>query len=225
MAPLLFAALLLQAAAPGSGEATPFEIDREASVVAVVTHRAGFAARLAHNHLVVATGYDATLDVAASRPPEASFHLRIPVAGLVVDAPEHRARWAQRLAELGVEDELGSPGEDDRSEIAAAMRSEDQLDQERFPWIEVRLVDVREGGRLLGGTAFPWTAVVELTVRDRVVRSELPLRFSLEGDLLDVEATGTFTFQELGIEPYSAALGAVRNANEFDLYLNLKARR
>ena len=48
---------------------------------------------------------------------------------------------------------------------------------------------------------------------------------AIDGDELSIEAVGEFTFEEFGIEPYSAFLGSVKNKNEFFIYLNLKAIR
>ena len=203
----------------------PFEVVEAESVFAVVTHKGGFAARLAHNHLIVASGYDVELTFDESDPMATAFAFSAPVDQLLVDPAESRQAWARRLADLDVEDDLGSPGEDDQRDIRNAMLGEKQLDFANHPTIEVQLIRISEGSQDLSGVVFPWMAEVEVTVRGVAVRRLVPMRYELAGDVLSVEAVGRFTFEEFGIEPYSAALGAVKNKNEFDLYLNMKATR
>jgi len=227
---LLFVAVAVQL--PGApledmaeASSDAFAVVEAESVFAVVTHKGGFAARLAHNHLIVASGYEVELVFDEADPLATAFMFSAPVDQLLVDPAESRQAWASRLADLDVEDDLGSPGEDDRRDIRNSMLSEKQLDFANHPTLSVELIRVSEGSQDLSGVVFPWMAEVEVTVRGVAVRRLVPMRYELEGDVLSVEAVGRFTFEEFGIEPYSAALGAVKNKNEFDFYLNLKATR
>lgn len=227
---LLFAAVVIQL--PGAPmEATVqsssdrFQVVEAESVFGVVTHKGGFMARLAHNHLIVASSYDVELMFDEADPTATTFTFTAPVDQLLVDPAESRQAWARRLADLDVEDDLGTPGEDDRRDIRNAMLGEEQLDFANHPTIQVELIRVSEGSEDLSGVIFPWVAEIEVTVRGVPIRRLVPLRYEVEGDFLSVEAVGRFTFEEFGIKPYSAALGAVKNKNEFDLYLNMRASR
>ncbi|MEZ4416787.1 MAG: YceI family protein [Gemmatimonadota bacterium] len=225
MWPLLIAALSLQAEPTDSAAPQRFQVLPERSVFAVVTHKTGFAARLAHNHFIVAGDYEAELLFEPDQPLRTSFALTVPVADLRPDDAGDRERWGDRVAALEIEDDLGTPGEDDRAKIREAMLSEKQLDVDRFPEITVRLMALQEKDQTVAGEPFPWAAEIALTVRGRTVQRSVPLRWSYDGTVLSVEGAGRFTFEEFGIEPYSAALGSVRNRNEFDIYLNLEALR
>ena len=48
-------------------------------------------------------------------------------------------------------------------------------------------------------------------------------RYELIEDGLHIEAVGVFNFREFGIKPYSAMLGAVKNKDEFHVYVALVA--
>jgi hypothetical protein len=51
------------------------------------------------------------------------------------------------------------------------------------------------------------------------------VRYTSEGDALTIEGVGSARFTDFGIKPFSAFMGAVKNLDEFHLYLNLRARR
>lgn len=224
--PLLLLALAATAA-PAAAGAETWQVDPARSVFAVLTHKAGIAARLAHDHLVVAPPA-ARIDLAFDRekPEGASFTIAFPVAGLEIDDAAARARWGPRLAELGaIPDETLAPTpEKDRPKVHDAMLGASQLDGARHPEIRAELLSLARRGGAGERTALGWTARVRLTVRGRSAESDLALRWSLDGEELTAEGLGELAFTDLGIEPYSAMLGAVRNADLFHLYLALTAR-
>lgn len=100
-----------------------------------------------------------------------------------------------------------------------SMLDAGQSDAAAHPVIEVEAVEVDRSDE----DAFPWSITGALTVRG--ARAEVPLRDRLEqeGARIQIEAYGPVRFTDLGIEPYRAFLGAVRNRDEFHLYLSLVA--
>lgn len=198
----------------------PLRILQEETVLAVVIQTTGIASRFAPDHLIHASRYDLTLHLDPHEPEEARFSGQIPVAHLVVDEGGLRDELQGRLLELGVlDDPYDEISEEDRERIRSSMLDEDQLDAAEHPLIEVEVVEIRPSGE----DAFPWTVTGALTVRG--VRAEAPLRARMEeeGDGVRIESWGAFRFSDLGIEPYSAFLGAVRNRDEFHLYMSLVA--
>jgi hypothetical protein len=151
--------------------------------------------------------------------------MELNVVDLLVDEPGLREAWAARLEELDIVDELGEPGEGDRREIREAMLDDDQLDAENHPVIRIRLLGLSEGDTQAGSEHFPFDARVAFTIRGVTVEQAVPARYVLIGNELQVEAVGELTFESFGIEPYSAFLGSVKNQNEFDVYLFLRAVR
>lgn len=200
------------------------EVVPERTILAVATLRAGPAARLAHDHIVVAEDYRARLSFDPGSPQATRFEVEVPTAGLRIDRPGDLDRVGRRLVELGILERPPSPvPEGDRRRIRQEMLGEGQLDAETHPWVQVRLTSLapREGSR--GGEPFPWQGEVEMTVRERSVRIPVLLGHSWEAGRLTVEGRGTARFTAFGIRPYSAFLGAVRVADEFHLYLRLEA--
>jgi polyisoprenoid-binding protein YceI len=200
-------------------------IVEEETVLAVVVQTTGLAARFAPDHLIHASEYDLLLVLDPAAPESAVFGGSISVADLVVDDVTLQREVEARLMELGIlEDAYDEVSDGDRESVRASMLAEDQLDADRHASIEAELVSISPSG----DEAFPWTLTGALTVRG--TRVEVPLRARLElehdgeGARVRIEAFGALRFTDLGIEPYSAFLGAVRNRDEFHLYLDLVAR-
>jgi len=224
--PLLLLALAASAA-PAAAETEAWKVDPARSVFAVLTHKAGIAARLAHDHLVVAPpAARVELEFDREAPEGARLAIAFPVAGLEIDEAAARARWGPRLAELGAISDatLAPTPEKDRPKVRDAMLGASQLDAGRHPEIRAELLSLARRGGAGERTALGWTARVRLTVRGKSAESDLALRWTLDGDELTAEGLGELRFTDLGIEPYSAMLGAVRNADLFHLYLSLVAR-
>lgn len=224
--PLRTACLALAWLTASASGGTELVLSPEASLLAVVTHRGGPAARLAHDHLVVAGDYRAGASFSPQDPSAARVAVEVPVGALVADDRALEERWFPRFRELGVlADPFKEASESDRAKIREAMLSAKQLDAERHPAISGRLTAVREQAARVGSVPFTHVATVELTVHGRTVSRDLAARFE-EGEAGSVllEAIGVLRFTDFGIEPYSAALGAVRNQDEFHLYVRLGGR-
>jgi polyisoprenoid-binding protein YceI len=222
--PFVLASALVLATGPLA--AAPWRVDPERTAFAVLTHRAGLGARLAHDHLVVARAPVATLDFDPARPQATRFSARVNVIALDVDPSEERAALSPRLIELGA---LSSPlpavEPDDRGKVRKAMLTRDQMAPEEFPEVTAELVGLeRRGGAQSARVALGWDARVRLTVRGRAVEKTLPARWEIQDGELAAEALGEFRFTEFGIEPYSTMLGAIRNDDRFHLYVALVAR-
>lgn len=210
----------------GTAAAAPWTVDTERSTFAVLTHKDGIAARLAHDHLVIAHAPRTTLDFDPERPRAAKLAVVVPVMALEIDAPAARERHAERLRVLGaLTGELGPIDEKDRAKIREAMLSPKQLFAERYGEVKAELVALEpRGAGADARVALGWNARVKLEVRGQTVEKTFPARFEVEGGELRVEVLGELRFTEFGIEPYTAALGAVKNDDLFHLWVDLVAR-
>lgn len=194
------------------------------ALFAVLTHKGGFAAGKAHDHLVAAGEPAVEVEWNAEDPLATRFALRAEVAKLRVDEDPLRAELFPRLRSLGLLEQPFAPLTDpQRADIREAMLSRKQLDGARFPELSARLVAVSHGPAKLGEVEFSHAGTVELTVRGKTVRRPFQARFDVaDGGATVLEAVGEATFTELGIEPYSAFLGAVKNLDRFHFYLRLE---
>jgi len=204
--------------------AAELSVRTEDSILAVITHKAGFAAGLAHDHLVAAGTYDAKLAFESDSLSTTRFELRLRCEDLVVDDPALRRTWFPRLQEIGIlEEPFGEVADADRVKIREAMLGRKQLDGEAHPVISATLLSVREAGDDSADDTFPLRVNLALEVHGQRVERELQARYTVEGDRLLVESFGAFLFSDFGIKPYSAFLGAVRNEDRFHVYVRLEA--
>jgi hypothetical protein len=207
---------------------TAWRIVPDQSIVAVVTHRKGFAGSLAHNHLIAAAPGAVELDFDPTAPAEAAFSVRTPAVDLMVDDDSLEARALPRLVELGILDEFHDISEKDRAEVRKNMLDSGQLNAADFPEVSARLLWSASAGQEPMGTAvlpvgFDWRAGVELSAAGGTAEVPTVARYAMEGDTLVIEAFGETRFTALGIEPYSRFLGSVKNDDVMHLYLRLRA--
>lgn len=208
------------------GEAPPptLQVIPDSSYLVVITRRAGAAARLAHDHLIAAHGWNLELEL----PPDhdlgaVSFHLTVPVDSLLVDDPHLKGLLEDRLEALGlIPGAFSATSAGDRREIREAMLAEDQLNALAHPLAEVRLISARRDSP---AGEFPHVLEVELAVAGGTAVGEMQGRLVEAEGRVRVEAYGPMHFTQLGIEPYSAFWGMVRNQDRFYLYLSLTATR
>ncbi len=215
--------LVLLIAAPNPIAAQEVEISAGDSILAVITHKAGFASGAAHNHLVAATEYQATLAFDAAAPLAARFELRLSSDRLEVDRWDLLQAWYPRFEQLGLLDEPFSEVADkDRQKIRESMLAKGQLDAAGSPEIVARVTAVRERAATHGGVEFPYAADLELEIRGKKVAKPMAARYESAGGVLTIEAVGAFNFTDFGIKPYSAFFGAVKNQDAFHVYVKLK---
>lgn len=208
----------------GVAGAAEYTIDTAESLFAVVVHKGGIAARFAHNHLVVAQAYAAKLSIAGTDPATIRFDVDIEAAQLQVDAPEAHTKWYPEIAEAGILDEPFKPLDDaDRKTIAEHMLAKGQLDVKQFPRISAKVVEVREERGTYLEREYTHVVTLDFTVHGTSVQRECPARIVIEDGRVKVDAVGAFTFSGFGIKPYSAMAGAVKNRDEFHVFVRVRA--
>ncbi len=216
----LFGALLLLAFS-GVGSTLLGQVLPE-SVFAVVTHKGGLAARLAHNHLVVAETFAADLTFSPDDLSATTFRFSAKTLDLSIDDTTRIADLGPRIIELGLVDGMAKLSDDQREEIRGKMLDKKQLDAEGYPELSVVLGSVMASDTLIGPQAFTHQAMIQVTIHGTTVERPVAVRYVVEGEILRIEGTGTFHFKDFGIKPFSAFLGSVKVQNEFELYLDLK---
>jgi hypothetical protein len=197
---------------------------REASVFAVVTHPAGGLSALGHPHLIVADDYSEDLDVELGDLSATRFSMVVEVRELVVNPPSVLSAVVPRLKALGVlDDDMPVLSTSEREAMQSRITSPSQLNASAHPRIEMRLRALRREMVEVNGRDFPWLAEIEFTVRGVTVMREVPLNVFRSGKRVQAVALGAFRFSEFGMEPFSAALGLLRNDDTFHVYVELAA--
>jgi polyisoprenoid-binding protein YceI len=218
------AAGLATALSAATLSAAPWRVDAERSVFAVLTHKAGLGARLAHDHLILARGAEVTFDFEPDDPGAARATVAANVLALDVDPAAERRELSPRLVELGL---LAAPlpvvDEGDRAKVRKAMLEDGQLAAERFPELRGELVELTPAAAPDAGGERRGEANLRLTVRGRTREVVMPVTWRLAGGELAAEGTAALHFSDFGIRPYSTLLGAIRNDDRFDVYVRLVA--
>jgi hypothetical protein len=220
---LVFAGALV-VAFQAFAESAAYTVDTERSVFAVITHKAGIASKMAHNHLIVAKSYTCAIQNSGGSIEGLSFTLTLSVKDLAADVTEQQKKWHPEIEKAGILDEPFSQiSESDRATIEEHMLAEGQLDAKQFPEIKAELVSITSIQSTVGEKPFERAAAIRFTIHGKTVERAVPANVTLENGVLSVEATGRFRFTEFGIKPYSAFLGAVKNQDAFDVYVYIQA--
>jgi len=179
------------------------------SEVTLRVYRDGPLAQLGHNHVIASTGLTGQIEL---RRPLATttLALELPLESLIVDDPARRADAGEEFP-----GELSAP---DREGTRANMLGTALLDAAQFP------VMLLEGLAIDGDSPdFSVTARVSLAGRQRDI--VVPVRLELDGDWLTASGHFTLTHAQLGLSPFSVALGALRVREDIEVGYRLSARR
>lgn len=199
-------------AAPATGPvegAVLYGVDAAASQVLIRVYRDGPLASLGHNHVIAVHGLRGRVQSDA-RGERASFELQFDVADLGVDEPALRsaagADFTSRISET------------QREGTRSNMLGEQLLDATRN-----RAITLQSVGIVASGAGF--IARTRVIVRGHEALLSVPV--SLQRDADQLVASGEFSVRhsELGLTPYSVALGALRVADEMRIRYRIVARR
>jgi polyisoprenoid-binding protein YceI len=196
------------AAATGPAGATHYRLDATATQLWLYLRADGPLARLGHSHVITTQALQGDIWL-HPQLERSGCAFQLPVAGLVVDDPQQRASTGG---------EFGQPLDDEaRTGTRDHMLGERQLDASRFPSIDLRCTAVR-------ATADGAELTLTATLRGREASLVVPVHWQQSAGVL--RASGEFNFRQsdLGLEPYSALLGALRVADRIDARLNIVAR-
>ncbi len=206
----LVALALAVTLAPARAAAAPvtYSLDPAATELVALTRPAGLLRGAAHPHLIAARKVEGEVVYDAEAPEASTVRVRFPSDSLEVDDPGLRRKY-------------GLPGtldEGDRRKVAAAMRAEDQLDAARYPTISFESRSVRK----LGDERFEVAG--QLGVRGVDAEIALPVHVTVREGVLRGEGTITVTHAMFHFQPFSTALGTIRNAEEILLRVTLVGR-
>ncbi|SDJ53473.1 YceI family protein [Microbulbifer yueqingensis] len=203
--------LTLVMASAAATAADNYTVEASRSDIHWRIYRAGPLAQKGHSHVISARGFSGSVQVNSGSP--SAFQLVIPVAALEVDNPALRRRYGAEFAtDLSAED---------RAATRANMLGPRLLDGARHPHI-----------RIAGSTTVnPPTdsreilLPVTLSIAGREVRLRIPATISITER--EVRATGriSLSHQQLGLRPFSAAMGALRVADRIDFSFDIRATR
>jgi polyisoprenoid-binding protein YceI len=184
-------------------------IDSQRSQVLVLVYRDGRLAHLGHNHVIAVRSLTGSV-VLGSDPTQASFQMDFPVAAMSVD--EAALRSAEGADFSSTVDEAAIAGTRDH------MLGESLLNSAQFPQIHLQSEQIRSNAGSL-------SALTTIVVRNTTAHAEVPVMLQTSGDDLSVSGEFDLTHSQLGLTPYSVALGALRVAERIHIRYQLSAHR
>jgi len=195
------------AAAQGADRA--FAIDASASDIHWLVYKAGALARLGHNHVISVPGLHGSVTIGAQDLSASSFEIVIPVADLVIDDPKLRSGLGEDFASV--------PTEKDIEGTRHNMLTDRVLDGDKFPTIRV------SGTGPFGATGAQ-TFKLKVELLGRTVGLTVPTNVTVTEDR--VEASGEFdlTHAELGMQPFTALMGALSVGEKMSFTYHVVAR-
>ncbi len=174
----------------------------------ILVYREGPLAALGHNHVISHASVSGYVRL-ADEPADVQVFLTLPVDEFEVDRPD------LRVAEG---DDFGGPL--DESAVRGTrsnMLGERVLDANRFPVIEIKSATVR-------GELPALLVAVDIDLRGETYRFEMPATVSQDTAMLRAEGEFSVRQSDLGIEPFSVALGALSVRDELRVKYDLVAR-
>jgi hypothetical protein len=196
--------------APGvAAGAVHYRIDAARSEVLILVYRDGRMASLGHNHVVAVRALSGEIVVPADLT-HSSWQLDFPVGSLSVDEPQLRAaQGADFQTRL---DDVAIAGTRDH------MLGPLLLDAARYPVIHLQ-------SEQISGDADGLRVTAHIVVRDHDLQVDLPVALQRSPDELVASGEFDLTHAQLGLTPYSVALGALRVAERMHVRYRLVAQR
>lgn len=179
--------------APVPAGAREFRVLPEESLLQILVFRGGAMARMGHNHVIASHQLGGSMFI-ADDPLLTSLDIRFPVNTLTVDDPV--------LREAAGADFRPTVPQSARDGTRVNLLSAALLDGAKYPEIRLRAT----GLRALGDG---YEAGIEVTFKDRAWHLRIPVH--VQRGAQRVVATGDFPLRqsELGLTPFSVAMGTL----------------
>lgn len=180
----------------------------EESLLQILVYRGGAMARLGHNH-VIASHHLAGEVYVLDDPTQIRFDVNFPVNELTIDEPAMREM-------AGADFPPGVP-QSARDGTRANLLSDALLDGAQHPSIRLRATDVAAAGE-------GFDVGVEITIKDQVRNVRVPVTYERKEGA--IRASGEFPLKqsELGLRPFSVAMGTLVVIDEMRIHFELVAR-
>ena len=190
-------------------DSTEFRVVAEESLLQILVYRGGAMARLGHNHVIASHRLGGSVYV-TDDPVQTRFDVRFPVNDLTVDEPEQREK-------AGADFPPGVP-ENARIGTRTNLLSEALLDGAKYPEIRLRATDVAAAGE-------GYDIGVEIAIKDQVRAVRVPAQVRREEGML--VATGEFPLRQsdLGLNPFSVAMGTLVVLDDMKVRFEVTARQ
>lgn len=194
-----------------SHEGRPFDVATGESLLTILAFRGGTLAKFGHNHVIASHDVRGTFYV-PDDISHSTFELHIPVGQLAIDEPDLRAKEGPDFPK----DVPDSAKEGTRRN----MLSESLLNGAQYD--EITLISQKIDPTAPGSKV---RADVQITVRGQSHTISVPVTYSLSGDRLTADGDLSLKQSDLGLTPFTAALGALAVQDEMRVRFHFVAHQ
>lgn len=196
---------------PQRHEGQPFDVASGESLLTILAFRAGTLAKFGHNHVIASHDISGTFYVPDDLE-HSTFELRIPVAQLAIDEPDLRAKEGPDFPK----DVPDSAREGTRRN----MLSDALLNGAQYE--DITLVSQHIDTSTSGSQV---RADVQVTVRGQTHTVSVPVTYSLSNGQLTASGDLPLKQSDLGLTPFTAALGALAVQDEMRVRFHFVAHQ
>jgi polyisoprenoid-binding protein YceI len=199
---------------PGTGTfeippgARQLKVSPDESLLQILVYRGGTMARLGHNHIIASHQLSGVVYL-PDDPLATRFDIQVPVNELTVDEPA--------LREAAGADFPSAVPQSARDGTRTNLLSAALLDGANYPTIRLRATDIRAAGD-------SYDAGVEVTLKDVTQVLRVPVQVQRADGAVVARGEFPLTQSQLGLKPFSAALGALVVLDEMQVRFEVTAR-
>jgi polyisoprenoid-binding protein YceI len=190
-------------------DAVEYRVAAEESLLQILVYRGGAMARLGHNHVIASRHLEGEVFLAADAT-RTRFEIRVPVNELTVDEPAMRES-------AGADFPPGVP-QSARDGTRNNLLSGALLDGANYPWIRLRATDVAPAAA--GG----YDVGVEITLKGQAHQVRVPVALQRGDGALTASGEFTLKQSQLGLKPFSVAMGTLVVLDEMKIRFHITAR-
>lgn len=190
---------------PGARE---FKVSAGESLLQILVYRGGAMARLGHNHVIASHQLSGVVYLTQD-PLATRFEIQMPVNELTVDEPALREA-------AGADFPPGVP-QSARDGTRTNLLSAALLDGANYPDIRLRATDIRTAGE-------DYDAGVEVTFKGVTQVLRVPVQVQRTDGAIVARGEFPLSQSQLGLKPFSVALGSLVVLDEMHIRFEVTAR-
>lgn len=160
-----------------------------------------------HDHILLTRDFTGSATLDLQDPAGCDITMRMKVDSLQVDPGDARSNY-------GLD---GTTSDGDKSSIKKNALSKGQLNAESYPEITFKSTKCGQSGDDL-------TVTGDLTIRGTSHQITTTVDASTSDGKLSAKGSFKATHADFGFKPYSALLGALKNAEELNFYFNVSGK-
>ena len=184
-----------------------YKINLDQSELIILVYKAGIASSFGHNHVVKAEQFKGTITFDKNLLSSSFVNIEVNAGSLKADLPEMRRKYK-------LEGELSAG---DMKKIEKDMMEDDQLDTVKYHVMKFR------SESLIENDSDNYLVFGDLTIHGITKRISAAVNIKVKGASLIAYSSFKIKQSDFNIEPFSTALGFIKNRDEIQIIFNFTA--